>query len=488
MPPAGTASVDLLTTSLPHRRLTDIGADYFQFTPDGGLEWSVGPQFWRMDGVDAAPRRLADLAVSLPRAIPEGSLLLRGARVLTMAQGDRVIEDADVLVTGERIAAVGPRGSVAIPPGATLRELAGRTIVPGFIDVHDHVGSIRREVLGFEDWSLRARLAYGVTTAFDPSTLSIDMLAYQDALDAGLMLGPRLRSTGPAIFSYNRFASPGEVRDVLRRYRDAWGLGNIKQYRTGSRRVRQWVAQAARELGLLPTTEGALSLKLDLTQIIDGFAGNEHALPATLEDDVLGLLAEMRTSYATTLMVTNSGAPGVDWFVTRREPFRDAKLARFWPPSVRRARLLDRPWVSLVEERFPAVARDAAALARRGGLVGIGSHAEAPGIGFHWEMEAHAMGGMAPMAILHAATAGSAETIGRLDDLGTIEPGKLADLVVLERDPLADIRNTAAIAQVMRGGTLYDGETLAELWPRASPAPQPWFAAGSPETWLPAAP
>jgi len=273
---------------------------------------------------------------------------------------------------------------------------------------------------------------------------------------------------------------------VLLRYRDAYGLGNIKQYRTGNRRVRQWVAQAARELGLLPTTEGALSLKLDLTQIIDGFAGNEHALPATLEPDVLGLLADMRTSYTTTLMVTNGGSPGVDWFVAKRNPFENAKLARFWPPSVRRSKLLDREWVSLREQRFPAVAHDAARLAAMGGLVGMGSHGEAPGIGFHWEMEAHAIGGMAPMAVLHAATAGSAETIGRLDDLGTLEPGKLADLVILDRDPLADISNTTAIVAVMRGGTLYDGETLAELWPEPGPAPQPWFAGQGDETWLPA--
>jgi Tol biopolymer transport system component len=486
MPQDGAKEVDLLSTSLPHRQLTDIGADYFNFTRDGGIEWSVGPQFWRMDSPSAMPRRLADLAVSMPRATPKGTVVLRGARVLTMAGGDRVIDHADVVVTDDRIVAVGPKGSVNIPEGATIRDVTGKTILPGFIDEHDHIGSIRREVLSFEDWSLRARLAYGVTTSFDPSTLSIDMITYQDAIDAGLVLGPRLRSTGPALFSYNRFTSLDQVRAVLRRYRDAYGLGNIKEYRTGNRRVRQWVAQAVRELGLQPTTEGALSLKLDLTQIIDGYAGNEHALPATLEDDVLGLLVDMRTSYATTLMITNSGPEGADWFVAERDPINDPKMQRFWPPTQLRQKLLDRPWVSLTEERFPAVARDAALLAARGGLVGMGAHGEVPGIGFHWEMEAHAMGGMKPMAVLHAATAGSAETIGRLDDLGTIEQGKLADLVILDRDPLANIRNTTSIGAVMRGGTLYDGNTLAELWPVAGPPPQASFAKPAGERWLPA--
>src|SRR6185312_11862844 len=176
---------------------------------------------------------------------------------------------ADILVVDDRIAAIGPRGSFAVPPGAAIRDISGKTVLPGFIDEHDHIGSVRREVLSLDEWDLKARLAYGVTTSFDPSTLTIDALEYQDLLDAGLMLGPRLRSTGPAVFSMNRFGSLDEVRAVLRRYRDAYGLRNLKEYRTGDRRVRQWVAIAARELGLQPTTEGALSLKLDLSQVID---------------------------------------------------------------------------------------------------------------------------------------------------------------------------------------------------------------------------
>jgi Tol biopolymer transport system component len=484
-PGEGVVEIDLLRPGQSQRRITDIGADYFEFTRDGGIEWSAGPQFWRMDRVDAKPRRLADLAVERPRVRPSGSIVLRGARVHTMAQGDRVIEDADVVVTGDRIVAVGPRGTVDVPAGATVRDVHGRFIVPGFIDVHDHIGSIRRKVLSFEDWGLRARLAYGVTTSFDPSTLSVDMLAYQDLIDAGLVLGPRLRSTGPAIFSYNRFASLDDVRAVLRRYREAYGLGNIKQYRAGNRRVRQWIAIAAREIGLHPTTEGALSLKLDVSQILDGFAGHEHALPAELHDDILDLLVQTRTSYTTTLLVTHGGAPAADWFVSQRDPAVDPKIRRFWPPSAIRSRLLDRPWISRVDHRFESVARDAALLAARGGLVGIGSHGEVPGIGFHWEMEAHVLGGMSAATALHAGTAGSAETIGRLADLGTIEPGKLADIVVLERDPVADIRNTTAIEAVMRGGTLYDAETLAELWPRAGKPPTPWFAGRDEERWLP---
>lgn len=487
MPTDGATEIDLLDTRLPHRRITDIGADYFEWTRDGGIDWSVGSSFLHAAIPLVGDAARTDLTVTLPRARPTGRLLLRGGRALTMADGDRVIADADILIENDRIAAIGPRGTVPIPPDTVIRDIAGKIVVPGFIDVHDHFGSIRRDVLSLEDWALRARLAYGVTTCFDPSTLSIDTLAYQDLIDAGLMLGPRIRSTGQALFSMNRFQSLDEVRAVLRRYREAYGLRNIKEYRTGNRRVRQWVAIAARELGLLPTTEGALSLKLDLTQILDGFAGNEHALPAPpLGDDVLALLVAMRTSYTTTLLITNSGGPAADWFVATRDIVRDEKIRRFWSPAAIDQKLADRPWQALETLRFPIIAADAARIAARGGLIGMGAHGEVPGIGFHWEMEAHGIGGMAPMAVLHAATAGSAETIGRLDDLGTLEPGKLADLVILDRDPVTDIRNTLAIDGVMRGGTLFDGRTLDTQWPVAAPLPPPWFAAAGDQHWLPA--
>jgi hypothetical protein len=274
---------------------------------------------------------------------------------------------------------------------------------------------------------------------------------------------------------------------VLRRYRDDYGLRNIKEYRTGNRRVRQWVAEGARQMGLQPTTEGALSMKLDLTQIMDGYAGNEHALVASpLQDDVLRLLTFARTSYTTTLEITNGGPPGQDWSIARDDPYADPKLRHFWPPFAIDQMMLHRPWRRFEEYRFPAIAADAAALQARGGLVGIGSHGETPGIGFHYEMEAHAAGGMTPMAILHAATIGSAETIGRKADLGSIEPGKLADLVILDRDPRQNIEDARAVAKVMRDGRLYDAVSLDQIWPTANAMPPPWFAdAARTSQWLP---
>jgi len=488
VPADPTVAVDLTAPGGAARKVTDMGADFFDWRADGSLIWSVGNYLQVLpDPAAPVPASHVELVAELPRTAPAGSLLLRRARALTMANGDKAIDDADILVTGDRIAAIGPRGSFAVPPGTPVRELGGKTVTPGFIDDHDHIGGVRRNVIGYEEWGLRARLAFGVTTSFDPSTLGIDQIAYQDLIDAGLMIGPRLRSTGPALFSKERFTSLDQVRAVLRRYRDAWGLRNIKQYRGESRTVRQWIAIAARELGLLPTNEGSHNPKLILTQILDGYAGNEHALPIPpFEEDVLGLYRAMRTSYVSTLLVNTSGPTGRDYFVSRYDPALDAKVRRFWSPPAIAHKLAHREWGSLDASRLPVLAADAAKLAASGALVGMGSHGDEPGIGYHYEMEAHTLGGMTPLAVLHAATAGAAETIGRLQDMETLEAGKYADILVFDADPSTDIRNSRSLRLVMRGGQLFDADTLDELWPEARKLPPPWFANGEPEMhWLP---
>lgn len=480
-------AVDLSAPATSGRKVTDLGADFFDWRADGSLIWSVGNFLQTLPNTGApVPKTHVDLVAELPRARPTGSILLRGARALTMADGDKVIEDADILITGDRIAGIGPRGTLTVPAGTPERELGGKTVTPGLIDDHDHIGGVRRNVIGYEEWGLRVRLAFGVTTSFDPSTLGIDQVAYQDLIDAGLVVGPRLRSTGPALFSKERFTSLDQVRSVLRRYRDAWGLRNIKQYRGESRTVRQWIAIASRELGLLPTTEGAHNPKLMLTQTLDGYAGNEHALPLPpFQEDVIGLYRRMRTSYVATLLVNTSGPAAEHYYVAKYDPALDPKVKRFWPPSAIAHKLAVRDWASLDASRMPALAADAARLAASGALVGMGSHGDDPGIGIHNEMEAHATGGMTSMAILHAATAGAAETIGRLADMGTLEVGKYADLVVYDADPVADIRNSRSVKLVMRGGQLFDADTLDELWPVARKLPPPWFAQDKPAQWLP---
>ena len=480
-------TIDLASPGVPHRKLTEVGADFLQWSADGrSIGWALGSSWFSRPLTDVQllasdstetiadtgqPRRW-DANITIPRANAHGALLLRGATAVTMS--DRgTIPNSDVLVVDGRIAAIGPRGAVTAPNDAAIRDLTGKWIVPGFIDDHDHVADIRRGLLDLESWGVAANLAYGVTTAFDPSTLSIDMLAYQDLIDAGLITGSRIRSTGPAIFSFNEFHSKAEVDRVLDRYRDFYRLSNIKLYRSGNRRVREWISQSAREHGLRVTTEGANSDKLDLTQVQDGVSGSEHALQMTpLYDDVVQLMAKSGVSYNTTLMIEGGGQ---DYFVVDRKVNGDPKLNRFAPRLIVDMKTRKRDWRDLSDDQFPAFAASARKVMLAGGIVGMGSHGEIPGLGFHWEMEAHVMGGWTPFEALRAATLGSAEAIGREADLGSLESGKVADLVILDRDPLADIRNTLSISFVMQGGQLFDASTLDELWPQTNPFGHPWY-------------
>jgi Tol biopolymer transport system component len=503
-PPPG-QPLDLARPGVRHRRITSVGADFFEWA-DGGrtITWAVGSTFYRraladvrLDSADrpgwsadapSEPRPAGagtsshrgfhiqsfDAVVTVPRDNPQGTLLLRGARAITM-HGDEVIEHSDILVRDGRIVAVGPVDSIKLPRGATLRDVSGKTILPGFIDIHDHVSDIRRDVLSFHPWGLAARLADGVTTSFDPSTLSIDMFAYQDMIDAGLATGARVPSTGTALFSYNRLASLDEARSLLSRYRDHYRTHNLKEYLIGNRRQREWLIQAAAEMGMMPTTEGSLSLKLDLSQIMDGYAGNEHSLATPVYRDVVELVARSQTSYDATLQIKNGGSPAQDDFVIRDQPLGDPKFMRFRPYSVAAQSVLTRNWTDPSTMLYPTIAGDLARIQRAGGVVAVGSHGEIPGVGFHWEMEAYVQGGMTPAEVLRAGTIGSATAIGRAGELGSIEPGKFADLVILNKDPRQDIRDSRAIAEVMQNGRLYDADTLDEVWPRQRPFGRQWF-------------
>ncbi|HEY1563023.1 MAG TPA: amidohydrolase family protein [Caulobacteraceae bacterium] len=475
-------TIDLNAPATLHATISSVGADFFAWA-DGGrtVTWAIGSSFYRQplaaialdpggSPVTTGARPKAEVAgveafevdVSIPRDVPQGEQVLRGATVIT-ERGQEVIANADILIRDDRIAAIGPYGTFPIPPGAKVRDLTGRFVTPGFVDVHDHIWDIRRGVLQFDDWDLKATLAYGVTTAFDPSTLSIDMLAYQDLIAAGEVTGPRLFSTGVALFSFNRLTSLQQTEDLVSRYVDHYATRNLKEYRTGNRRQRQWVAMAAFDQHAMPTTEGAVDMKLDLTQIIDGMSGNEHSLSAVpLYRDVIQLLAQSRVSYDLTLEISHGGPPAGESFIAATAPMSDPKLRHFYPDWAL-AKLYSRVhWVDPSQALYPRLAASAGAAQTTGAVIGIGSHGNYPGIGYHWELFAMSAGGLTPRQVLKMATMGGADTIGRMSDVGSLEPGKFADLLVFQANPIADIHNVDTLQRVMKGGRMYDAASLTE--------------------------
>jgi Tol biopolymer transport system component len=414
------------------------------------------------------------VALEFPRKTPKGTIVLRGATVVTM-KGDEVLKNADIVVENNRIKSVGAKASV--PAGAKVFDVSGKTIVPGFIDTHAHWTEIRRGILDTQNWSFLANLAYGVTAGLDVQTGTNDMFAYQDLVDTGDIIGQRAFSTGPGVFSDNNFQSAEEVKGVLTKYRKYYGTHNIKSYVVGNRKQRQYMVQASKELEMMPTTEGALDLKLNLTHVIDGFHGNEHTLPVTpLYKDVIEMFAKSGIAETPTLIVNYGGPFGEDYWFENSEVHDNAKLNHFMPHRVIDQRTKRRQgWFRKDEYEFPKLAAQMAKLERAGGLVGVGSHGEMQGIGYHWEMWMLASGGMSPLEVLRCATVNGSKIVGRPADLGSIEPGKLADLVILDKSPLDDIHNTNTIHWVMKNGELFEGDTLNQVWPEQKKLEPLWF-------------
>ena len=445
----------------------------FAWSSDGqSLAWITG-QTLSVAAATGAVRTVA-LSVSAPRPTPNGTVVLRGARVITMRDNE-VIPAADVVVTGDRISAIGARGSAAVPAGARIIDVSGKTIIPGIIDIHEHQ-QLRRELLEPEAPPLLASLAFGVTTFRDPQT-SPDIFAYADLVAAEGLPSPRIYSTGPGLFAETNLQSLDDARRLLRRYRDDYGTRLLKSYQIGNRQQRQWVVQASRELGMMPTTEGGADTKMDLTHALDGFSGNEHSLPtAPIYRDVIEVLARSGITYTPTIIVSFGGALPVFRLHANERPSEEPKLRRFFPADELYARTATR-LLAFPEEDYndKETAAGAAAVLAAGGHVALGGHGEMQGLQVHWEMQLLAGGGMRPHDILKVATINSAEAIGLSQDLGSIETGKLADLLVLDRDPLADIRATTAIRYVMQGGVLRDGASLDRVWPQASPLPVTWW-------------
>jgi len=472
MPVAVAAGPVPLTSEGPP--LTSAGATSMAWTPDGtALLWTEGPRIGRAGTDGGTPPTATPLGVEVARTTPTGSVVLSGAKLITM-RGDEVIERGDVIVTDGRISWVGPTGTQPLPDGARVIDLSGRVIVPGFTDVHAHFGA-RGELLEPESTFAFSNLAFGVTTVRNPQA-PVDVFDLADVIEADGVPAPRVVSTGPGLFGMLNLQSYEQTLALLRRYRDEYGTHVLKSYLVGDRQQRAWVVRASRELGMMPTTEGGADTKADLTHAIDGFSGNEHAVPvAPIYDDIVQLFARTGVTYTPTLVVSFGAALPIYRLLAEERPHENARAARWHAEGELYQRSSTRQlWFAPEDFSDIEVARGADAILRAGGNVALGGHGEVQGLSNHWEMKLLAAGGMSNHDVLRVATIMGAEAIGHDSDLGSIEVGKLADLVVLNRDPLTDIAATQDIDRVMRGGVLYDGFTLDEQWPTPRSRPVPW--------------
>ncbi len=413
-----------------------------------------------LDGVSMSMRLMAD--------IPSSVVVLTGARIVTMASADGgVIENGVIVVDGNRITAVGAHGDVAIPEDALRVDVSGKTIIPGLIDAHAH-GSAGVGIIPEQNWMSYATLAFGVTTVHDPANDATEIFAAAEMQRTGQILAPRIFSTGDIVYGARSawladINSLDDAREHVRRLK-AQGARSIKNYNQPRREQRQQVTTAAREEGMLVVSEGGSLFHMDLSMVADGNSTIEHNLPQSmLYEDVLQFWSQTNVAYTPTLGVTFGGLRGEEYWYQETEVWKHPILANFVPPHILRPRSVRRVLAPKENYYHTKSAATAKLLADRGVMVSIGAHGQREGLASHWEMWGFAQGGMSAIEALRAATITPARALGFDDDIGSLEVGKLADLVILDANIVEDIFQSDKVNMVMLNGRLYDAETLNEV-------------------------
>ncbi|HZH44789.1 MAG TPA: amidohydrolase family protein [Lysobacter sp.] len=483
------------TKAIPVTRVTaDVGT-YLHWSADSkSLHWMMGDRYFSrplnqlfafLPGAPAElpkPNSEGGVALGLTAEVytPRDTFAFTGARIVTMRDAEKtqeVIEDGTIVVRGDTIVAVGPSSQVQVPAGAQVIDAKGKTIVPGYIDAHAHSANFGRGVVPQQNWAYYANLAFGITTMHDPSASTEYVFSQAELLKAGRMVGPRLLSTGTVLYGADGLFkavinSLDDARSHLRRMK-AHGAISVKSYNQPRREQRQQVNQAARELGMLVVEEGGSTFHHNMTMVLDGATGIEHNIPvAPLYKDVIGLWSQTDVRNTPTLVVSYGGVSGEYWWYARDNVWQDKKLNRFFPRETLDARSIRREVGPDWDYWHVEVAKAAKKLRDAGVKIQIGGHGQLQGLSPNWEIWSLVQGGFSNFEALRAATIDGADYLGLSGQIGSLEAGKQADLVVLNSNPLENIRATIDTRYVMVDGRLFDVDAdMAEIGNKGEKAP-----------------
>lgn len=484
MPQAGKV-IDLSgdIKSIPVSQISkDAGYNLHWSNDSKTVHWTLGEEYFstaineRFLFMPGAPDSLPALDTSgvkiglvLEADKKQGITVLTGARIITM-EGDEVISKGHIIIKDNVIQNIISGNKVSIPEGATVIDCKGKTIMPGIIDVHAHSGNFRFGLSPQKQWEYWANLAFGVTTSHDPSTNSEMVFSQSEMLKAGRMLGPRLFSTGTILYGADGdfkavINSLDDARSALRRTK-AWGAFSVKSYNQPRRDQRQQVMAAAKELGMLVVPEGGSHFSHNMTEIVDGHTGIEHNIPvAPLYKDVVQLWSKTQTYNTPTLIVSYGSVNGEYYWYQKTDVWKNKRLLKFTPASQIMPRSKHRTMIP--DEEYDnghiLVSESCKKLQDAGVNINLGAHGQLQGLGAHWELWMLQQGGMSNHQALKCATINGAKYLGMDGEIGSIKVGKLADLIILDKNPLEDIKNSQTVSKVVLNGRIYNADDLSEV-------------------------
>jgi imidazolonepropionase-like amidohydrolase/Tol biopolymer transport system component len=478
--------------AIPLNKLTRDAGTYLHWSKDSQkLMWTLGPKYFTRDirnafpFADGTPDKTPavdtagiDIDLKLKSDVPDGKIAFKNARIITM-KGDEVIENGTILIDQNKIAAIG-KSDVQVPADVKVYDLAGKTIMPGIVDVHAHLHTSPDGISPQQDWNYYANLAFGVTTSHDPSSNTEMVFSQSEMLKAGNMVGPRVYSTGTILYGADGdfkavINSLDDARSHLRRLK-AVGAFSVKSYNQPRRDQRQQIIEAARELQMEVVPEGGSTFFTNMNMILDGHTGIEHCIPVwPVYKDVKSLWNSSRSGYTPTLIVSYGTQWGENFWYDRTEVWKNDRLLTFTPQSIIDARSRRRTTSEYGDYGHIEISKYVKQISDGGTKVNLGSHGQLQGLGAHWELWMLAQGGMTPLQAIRCATINGASYLGMEKEIGSLETGKLADLVVLNENPLDDIRNSQKIKYVMVNGRLYDAESMNEIGNRDKPRMRFWW-------------
>ncbi|PWG80146.1 amidohydrolase family protein [Pararcticibacter amylolyticus] len=495
-------AIELSSTnkSLPVSKITKDAGIYIHWSRDSQrLHWTLGSQYFSraikdsFSFIEGASENQAstdsagvDIGLKLPSDVPSGKIAFTNARIITM-KGNEVIEKGTIVIEKNKILAVGPAAQVKIPDDAKVIPADNQTIMPGMIDVHAHLPTSPDGVSPQQDWSYFANLAYGVTTSHDPSSNTEMVFSQSEMVKAGRMTGPRIFSTGTILYGADGdfkavINSLDDARSHLRRLK-AVGAFSVKSYNQPRREQRQQIIQAARELKMEVVPEGGSTYFHNISMIVDGHTGIEHNIPVVpVYKDVKALWNASKSGYTPTLIVSYGTQSGENFWYDRTNVWEKERLLSFVPRAIIDSRSRRRNTSEFGDYGHIEVSKAVKQIADGGTKVNLGGHGQLQGLGAHWELWMLAQGGMSPLQAIRCATINGAEYLGMSRELGSLEPGKLADLIVLDANPLDDIRNTESIKYVMSNGRLFDSSTMNEEGNISKPRAKFWWQTSKGET------